>query len=172
MVLIPVSVISMSAVDVAQTIQLIIAPVVLITACAIIQGGILGRFIYVGQRIRSLATERLEVLHSGKIDDAFSLERLQEIDRQIPLLNRRHRLLQRSVMLIYTAISIFLISMFAIALSVASNAGVAATLALICFLIGTCLLLGGVILAAQEIRMSHQAICYEVDRIASLKKFF
>ena len=41
----------MSAADVAQTIQLIIAPVVLITAYAIIQGGILGRFMYVGQRM-------------------------------------------------------------------------------------------------------------------------
>lgn len=162
----------MSAVDVAQTIQLIIAPVVLITACAIIQGTILGRFMYVGQRIRSLVHERLELLHSGKMGDAFSLERLQEIDRQIPLLKQRHRLLQKSVLLIYSAISIFLLSMFAIALSVASSLGVIATLALMCFLLGTCLLLTGVIFAGQEIRMSHQALCYEVNRISSLDKFF
>lgn len=161
----------MNAADVAQTIQLIIAPVVLITACAIIQGGILGRFVYVGQRMRSLANERLGLLHSGKIDDAFSLERLQEIDRQIPLLKQRHRLLQKGVLLIYNAISIFLFSMFAIALSVASNFGAVATLALMCFLLGTCLLLTGVIFAGQEIRMSHQAICYEVDRVTSLAKF-
>lgn len=162
----------MDAAEVARIIQLIIAPVVLITACAIIQGGVLGRFMYVGQRIRSLANERLELLHSGKLDDAFSVERLQEIDRQIPLLKQRHRLLQKGVLLIYTAISIFLLSMFAIALSVASNLGAAATLALFCFLIGTCLLLTGVVFAGQEIRRSHQAICYEVNRIASLQQFF
>lgn len=162
----------MNAADVAKTIQLIIAPVVLITACAIIQGTILGRFMYVGQRMRSLGHERLELLHSGNMEDAFSLERLQEIDRQVPLLKQRHRLLQRAVLLIYLSISIFLVSMFAIALSVTLNSGGSATAALTCFLLGTCLLLSGVILAGQEIRMSHRAICYEVDRISSLSKFF
>jgi hypothetical protein len=161
----------MNAADVAQTIQLIIAPVVLITACAIIQGSILGRFMYVGQRLRSLANERLDLLHTGKMEDAFFLERVQEIDRQIPLLKHRHRLLQRALLLTYSAITVFLISMFAIALSVASNAGIIAVSALICFLLGTCLLLVGVIFAGQEIRMSHRAICYEVDRITALKKF-
>lgn len=162
----------MSAADVARTIQLIIAPVVLVTACAIIQGGFLSRFMYVGQRMRSLANERLDLLHSGKRDDGFYSERLQEIDRQVPLLRQRHRLLQKSVLLIYNAILVFIISMFAIALSVASNASSVAALALVCFLLGTCLLLVGVVLAGQEIRMSHQAICYEIDRVASLSKFF
>jgi hypothetical protein len=162
----------MSAADVARTIQLIIAPVVLITACAIIQGGILGRFMYVGQRIRSIASERLERLHIGNQDDAFSLERIQEIDRQVPLLKQRHRLLQRAVLLTYTAITIFLISMFVIALAVALSTAGIAFLALICFLLGNCFLLIGVIFAGQEIRLSHRAICYEIDRISSLHKFF
>jgi uncharacterized membrane protein len=106
------------------------------------------------------------------MNDTFSLERLQEIDRQIPLLKQRHRLLQRSVLLIYNAISIFLLSMFAIALSVAVNSSLAATLALACFLLGTCLLFMGVMFTGQETRMSHQAICYEVDRITALNQFF
>jgi hypothetical protein len=145
---------------------------VLITACAIIQGGILGRFMYVGQRMRSLANERLDLLHQGKMEDAFAVERLQEIDRQIPLLKHRHRLLQKSGLLIYLSISIFLLSMFAIAFSVASDAAGIASLALACFLLGTCLLLISVLNAGQEILMSHRAICYEVDRISSLREFF
>lgn len=56
----------MSAADVAQTIQLIIAPVVLITACAIVQGGILGRFIYVGQRMRLLLSGHFEVARGNR----------------------------------------------------------------------------------------------------------
>ena len=63
----------MSISDVIQTIQFIIAPVVLVTACAIIQGGVLERFMHVGQRIRSLANERLKLLRRGKIDDAFTV---------------------------------------------------------------------------------------------------
>jgi Protein of unknown function (DUF2721) len=162
----------MSISDVIQTIQFIIAPVVLVTACAIIQGGVLGRFMYVGQRIRSLANERLELLHKGNMDDAFTIERLQEIDRQVPLLKRRHHLLQKAVLIIYSAIAIFLISMFAIAFAVASKANIAATLALLCFLAGTCLLLCSVVVAGQEVRLSHHAICYEINRVASLDKFF
>ncbi|MBW4468316.1 MAG: DUF2721 domain-containing protein [Pegethrix bostrychoides GSE-TBD4-15B] len=162
----------MSISDVIQTIQFIIAPVVLVTACAIVQGGVLGRFMYIGQRIRSLANERLDLLHKGNMNDAFTVERLQEVDRQIPLLKHRHHLLQKAVLLIYSAIAIFLVSMFAIALSVATKVDTTATLALICFLSGTCLLLCSVVVAGQEIRLSHHAICYEINRVASLDKFF
>jgi len=38
----------MSAADIAQTIQLIIAPVVLITACMLFQNGILLRYASIG----------------------------------------------------------------------------------------------------------------------------
>ena len=159
----------MSAVDVTKTIQLIIAPVVLITACALIQSAILVRYAAIGQYMRSLALERLQLLRSNKTSDLFYLERLQEIDRQIPLLTRRHRLLQKIVLIIYSSISIFLINMFAIALTVAISSDAAATLVLILFLLGTGVLLTGVFLTTLEIHMSHRAICYEVDRIAMLE---
>lgn len=158
----------MSASDIAQTIQLIIAPVVLITACALIQNAVLGRYSTVGQYMRSLALERLNLLRSN--EDAYYLERLEEIDRQIPLLTRRHHLLQNTVLVVYTSMSIFLVSMFAIALAVAFNSRTTATFTLGLFLIGTGVLLFGVVLTALEIRMSHRAICYEVWRIASLTK--
>ena len=61
----------MSAADVAQTIQLIIAPVVLVTACTLIQNGILGRYANLGERMRLLAGERLELLRFGKSEDAL-----------------------------------------------------------------------------------------------------
>ena len=157
----------MSAADVAKTIQLIIAPVVLITACALIQNATLGRYASVGQYMRSLALERLGLLRSGDMD-IFHQERLQEIDRQIPLLTHRHRLLQNAALVIYSAVSIFLTNMFAIALAVSLNSPGAATLVLALFLIGTGVLLTGVILISLEIRISHRAICYEVGRIGSL----
>lgn len=159
----------MSAVDVTKTIQLIIAPVVLITACALIQSAILVRYAAIGQYMRSLALERLQLLRSNKTSDLFYLERLQEIDRQIPLLTKRHRLLQKIVLIIYSSISIFLINMFAIAFTVAISSDAAATLVLILFLLGTGVLLTGVFLTTLEIHMSHRAICYEVARIAMLE---
>jgi Protein of unknown function (DUF2721) len=159
----------MNAADVAQTIQLIIAPVVLITACALIQNTILMRYAAVGQYMRSLALERLQVLRSSKNTDPFYLERLQEIDRQIPLLTHRHRLLQKVVLMVYGAVSIFLVNMFAIAFTVAIDSDAASAFALLLFLLGTAVLLASVCLTAWEVRMSHRAICYEVGRISMLE---
>ena len=153
----------------AKTIQLIIAPVVLITACALIQNAILVRYAAVGQYMRSLALERLQLLRSREITDLFFLERLQEIDRQIPLLTQRHRLLQNVILIIYGSISIFLMNMFAIAFTVAIGSDVAATFTLILFLLGTGVLLTGVFLTTLEIHISHRVICYEVGRIAMLE---
>lgn len=160
----------MSAANIAQTIQLIIAPVVLITACMLFQNGVLLRYSSIGQSIRLLAHERFELLRLGKVEDTFSLERLQVIDRQLPLLIRRHRLIQKAVLVTYSAIAIFILTMFAIALTVAFNAGTIATLTLAMFLLGTGVLLMGIFFIALEIRISHQALCYEVHQITSLGK--
>lgn len=158
----------MSAAGVAQTIQLIIAPVVLITACILIENGVLGRYTTLGLQIRSLAHERLELLQSGK-KDYFVTERLDEIDLQIPILIKRHRILQHSALLLYFAVTIFLFTMFTIAISVALNSGIVATTALALFIVGTIVLWLGVCLTAHEIRISHQALCYETHQIKSLR---
>ncbi|NEQ22434.1 MAG: DUF2721 domain-containing protein [Microcoleus sp. SIO2G3] len=161
----------MSAADIAQTIQLIIAPVVLITACMLFQNGILARYASLSQRIRSLAHERFDLLRSGKAEETFNLERLQAIDRQLPSLTHRHRLIQKSALFAYSAIAIFILTMFAISLSVAFNSGAVGTIALMLFLVGTGVLLMGIFSIALEIRISHRAICYEVHQITSLTKF-
>jgi hypothetical protein len=158
----------MSAADIAQTIQLIIAPVVLITACMLFQNGNLLRYASVGQRIRSLTHEHFELLRSQ--DETLSLERLQAIDRQLPILTQRHRLIQKAALLAFSAIAIFIFTMFAIALSVASDSGAIGTIALALFLIGTGILLIGIFFTALEIRISHRALCYEVQQVISLKK--
>ena len=162
----------MSAVDIAQTIQLIIAPVVLITACMLFQNGILVRYSSIGQRIRLLAHERLELLKSGKSDDIFKIERIQAIDHQLPLLTRRHRLIQKAVLLAYSASAIFISTMFAIALSVAFNAAIVGTIALVSFLAGTGVWLIGIFFTAQEIQISHRALCYDVHQITSLESLY
>ncbi|NJL84851.1 MAG: DUF2721 domain-containing protein [Leptolyngbyaceae cyanobacterium SM1_1_3] len=157
----------MNAADIAKTIQLIIAPVVLITACMLFQNGVLVRYATIGQRIRSLAHERYELLRSGKTDNAFSLERLQTIDRQLPLLTHRHRLIQKSALSAYSAIAVFILTMFVIALAVTLNASIIGTAALILFLAGTGILLISIFYISLEVRISHRAICYEVHQITA-----
>ena len=160
----------MSAVDLAQTIQLIIAPVVMITACMLFQNGVLARYASIGQRIRLLSHERFELVHFDKTGDILNLGRLQAIDRQLPILTHRHRLIQRSALLAYGASVILILTMFAIALSVTLKAGAVGAIALIFFLIGTGVLLVSIFFIGLEIRMSHRAICYEVHQITLLGK--
>ena len=120
----------------------------------------------------ALAHERFELLKSGKAEDTFNLERIQTIDRQLPLLTRRHRLIQKAALLAYSAIAIFIFTMFAIALSVALNAGIVGTIALMLFLFGPGVWLVGIFFTAIEIRTSHRAICYDVNQITSLKNLY
>lgn len=159
----------MSAANVAQIIQLIIAPVVLITACTLIQNGILIRYGSVGQRMRNTAHERFELLYSGKPMNAFVHERLQQIDCQFPIFERRFRLLQKSVLTIYGAIAGFILDMFAISLSVAVSSSLIVAAILTIFLISTAILLVGVTFVCLEIQISHQALYYEIKRVQALK---
>lgn len=159
----------MNAADVAQIIQLIIAPTVMLSVCSLIQSGVLARYIALGGRIRSLNQERFKILHTNDPTDAINIAGLRTLDYQIPLLIRRHKLLQDTVLIIYLAIGLLIISMFAIALSVAVNSSTIARFALVLFLVSAGALLFGVCLTAQEVRISHQALCYEVRQIAILE---
>jgi len=166
----------MNAEIVARIIQQIIAPAVLVHVCMVMLNGVLGRYAGIGDRLRALAHERLYLLHSNDLSDTLVQERLQEITAQIPVISRRHHLLQNAVLITYGATIIFLLSMFAIALStgLSSNARhidyatFFANGALFLFLSGAVLLLTAVFYITLEIRFSHRAIYYEIKRVTSL----
>jgi Protein of unknown function (DUF2721) len=168
----------MSVETIARTIQFILAPVVMITSCAILVSGVLSLYAAINDRLRALAKERLELLRgpadevsmSTLAGDAFKTERLDEIDAQLPGLLRRHELVHRSALAIYTSIALFVVSMFVIALASAPGAASLATMALIVFLVGTAVLLLGVVAVGVEIRTSNQAVRYEVRRVMGLGK--
>jgi hypothetical protein len=163
---------------IAQTIQFILAPVVMITSCAILVSGFLTRYAELNDRMRALAKERLELLRepdgrlsiAATVSDAFKSERLSEIDAQLPGLLRRHELVHRSVLAVYVAILIFVVSMLAIAVARVPNSATLATVALAIFILGTVALLAGVALIAVEVRMSNAAVRYEVVRVMHLGK--
>ena len=155
----------MSAQTVAQTIQFILAPVVMVSSCAILLTGFLARYAGINDRMRAMTQERLGLLRAAPDDatgstatDPLVAERLGEIDRQLPELLRRHELVRDSVLVVYLAILVFVASMFVVA--VATLTGL--------FLTGTALLLIGVLLTASEVRGSHAAVEFEVTRVLSL----
>ena len=148
----------------------------MVTACAILVSGILSHYAAINDRLRTLTHERLDLLRgpNGVLSSAFAsadeyrIERLQEIDRQLPPLAGRLNLIHHALLAVYGAIMIFVLSMLVIALAALSNSSGLATTALLVFLLGTAAMLAGVLFVAMEIGQSNGAIQYEVHRVMQL----
>jgi hypothetical protein len=151
----------------ARTIQIILAPVVMVTACAIILGGLWNHASSINDRLRTMNHERLD-LWRAPAADAYTAERTLEIDHQAPLLLRRHRRVRDAIVTVYGAILVYIVSMFAIAGSALLS--LSGTLALALFLAATLLLLAGVLQAINEIRISQVTLEWEVNRVGSLRR--
>ena len=156
-------------------IQAMVAPVVLITTAAILSGALLAMYGSVNDRMRAMDRERLETLTgaggtllSAADVPASGRERLTQIDTQLPMLLRRHRLIHNAVLLIFGAVAVLVLSVIVIAVAVTNRSGAAGTVALVLVLAGTVTLLGGLLLAARSIMISAEAIDYEVQRSLSL----
>jgi hypothetical protein len=156
---------------VARTIQLIIAPVVMISACSILLNGLLAHYDAINNRMRLMARERLELVSprtGAVIASEFALERLTQIDFQLPNLLRRHKQMHDALVAVFTAILLFIVNMFAIAVSVVSGVDWMATVVLVIFLGAIGLMFVGVLLVIIEVRDSHRAVHYEVRRVTEL----
>jgi Protein of unknown function (DUF2721) len=156
-------------------IQAMVAPVVLITAAAVLSGALLTMYSSVNDRMRVMDHERLETLTgaggtllSAADVPASGRERLAQIDAQLPMLLCRHRLIHNAVLLLFAAVAELVLSVIVIAVAVTNRSGAAGTVALVLVLAGTVTLLGGLLLAARSIMISAKAIDYEVQRTLSL----
>ena len=152
-----------------------VAPVVLITTAAILSGGILSMYGSVNDRMRAMNRERLQILTSDTgtllsviVLPASSRERVAQIDIQLPMLLRRHRLLKNAVLAIFAAIAVLVLSVIVIGAAVTSGSGGVGVAALALVLAGTTTLLVGLLMATRSILMSQDAIDSEVRRALSL----
>jgi len=153
---------------VARNIQIILAPVVLVTACAILAQGLLGRYAVITDRLRALSAERLTLLYSNSVDKNLRRERLALIDNQLPVWESHHKRVHDAVVSLYSAVAIFVADMFTIAIAAIYEVAWLATVVLLLFLAGAAVLLLGVLTAAFEIRSSHQVLHHEVITVRGL----
>lgn len=147
---------------------MILAPVVMVSACAILQSGLLARYAAINDRLRAMAAERLALLRLAPGVDPFAAERFQEIAGQVPGLLHRHMLARNAVLAVYSAVFSFVLDMVLIAASVLVGSNLAAGAVLIVFLLSTIILLLGVSFAVVEVRSSQADVHYEVRRVMSL----
>jgi hypothetical protein len=154
----------------AKTIQLILAPVVMVSACGILLTGMLGHFGTINDRIRRLTAERLELsqLRPAEDHEALAQERLTEIDHEVPMLIGRHLLVRHAILLANTAVAILVVSMFVIATAALGHSSATGTVALFVFLAGTAAVMGSAVFMALEVRNSHRAVSYEGMRVINL----
>jgi hypothetical protein len=154
----------------AKTIQLILAPVVMVSACGILLTGMLGHFGTINDRIRRLTAERLELsqLQPAEGHEALARERLTEIDHEVPMLIGRHLLVRHAILLANTAVAILVVSMFVIAVAALGHSSATGTVALFVFLAGTAAVMGSAVFMALEVRNSHRAVSYEGMRVVGL----
>ncbi len=153
-----------------QALATILTPVVIVTSSAILANGMLTMYASVNDRMRAMAVERLDILGPDlqAPQRAGAVERLRELDRQLPELLRRHRLLRDALFLTYVAIVTIVASMFLVAISVTGDEAWVATAALWVLLCGSLLLAGGLLQTVRAVRKSDEAVEGEVRRVLGL----
>lgn len=153
---------------VIKTINLIIAPVVMITACGIMVNGIIVRYTWLSDRVRSIHQEQLNLLELNQ--NKLKGERLQRLNHLLADLLRHHHQVHDALVLVYLVILVFMLDMLVIALAAADDVRWLSQLVVIVFLIGTGTLMGGMVLIAYELRTSHHSVQLEVRQSCQLCK--
>ena len=138
---------------VTRTIQLIIAPVVMITSCCILGSGLLAHYSTLGERLRVTVRERAELERQPGSGSTVGLA--EYVNSQLMTLLRRHQLVRTSLVGILMAIVFFIADMFTIAFSVISNSPGLSGAVLIVFLTGVASLLPGSLYAIHNVYLSH-----------------
>ena len=156
-------------------IEVMVAPVVLITSAALLFGALLAMYTSINDRMRGMTRERREILTepTGTVLSSANVlasgrERLTQIDTQLPMLLRRHRLLHDAVFLIVAGVAVLVLSVVAIAVAVTNHSGPVGTVALVLVVAGTVTILGGLLIATRSIMISAEAIDYEVKSSLTL----
>lgn len=155
---------------VIKTINLIIAPVVMITACGIMVNGIIVRYTWLSDRVRSVHQERLNLLELDLTQSKSKGERLHQLAHLLPDLLRHHHQVHDALVLVYLSILVFMLDMLVIALAAADDVRWLSQLVVIVFLIGTGILMGGMVLIAYELRTSHHSVQLETHQSCQLCK--
>jgi hypothetical protein len=156
-----------------RTIQLMLAPVVMVTACSTYITMLADHYEHIVSSIRSMSREQFTLVQatgrsgtstSQSRSDPASEERLLEIENELPSLLQRHGFIRNVLLCINGSIVIFIASMFVIAVAEFSNTLPGAFVALLIFLAGVGMVLIGVMQVIRENSLSHRDVVYEALR--------
>ncbi len=141
--------------DPLQIVATAVTPVVLVSATAILIGGVNARHIAIADRIRSLTTEHR--------NSATTDQRRAAIQRQLPIFGRRIRLVSWSIRGLYIASACFVTMALIISATLWRKMLAVATVPL--FILGIVLLLFSIICELWELHEANHSL---FDEIADL----
>jgi hypothetical protein len=158
-----------------RAIQAMLAPVVLMTTAAILAAGVQAMYSAVNDRMRVMTAERFAHLidAKGELISVTALpsgarERLRQIDVELPMLSRRHRLIHHGLLLMYSTVLFVVIAMILVAVSVTVPVDAAGVVALAFVLVGTVALMLGLVFVARSVHTSANAVNYEMREVLRL----
>jgi hypothetical protein len=147
-----------------QTIQAILTPALMISACGLLLLGLNNRYAIVINRIRGLNDEKRKKLADPEGIDREYVDalRFESVMRQIPSLLTRANYLRRSLIFLWIGVIAYILS------SLLLGAGLffgldAATLAVWVFMAGLLSAAVGVIFALLDITLAYRVLKLEVD---------
>ncbi len=146
-----------------------ITPSVLISSCAALILSTSLRLGRVADRVRALS-DKLEEISHGESKPEHYRERLRTIFAQLNKLTSRARILQRSIIVFYTALGMFVATSIAVGI-VAVSGSQYSFLPVAAGFVGACLLFYGSITLIYEARLSLATINAEMDFVWYLAKY-
>lgn len=144
-----------------QVIQAMLAPGVMVSACALLLLGMNNRYSIIVNRIRLLKQEERNM--DRKSDEKNCRARTENIDRQLGLLLERLRLVRNAVFGFSVGMAFFLASSLLIGLQFLTDVRFVQSLVMVCFLAGMLCIMAGMITAGVEVRKGYQIVLIETE---------
>jgi len=155
--------------SVVMVLTAMITPAVLISSCAALILSTSLRLGRVADRVRALS-DKLEEISHGEAKPEHYHERLRTMFVQLDKLTSRARILQRSIVVFYTALGMFVATSIAVG-TIAVSGSQNSWLPIVAGFAGACLLFYGSITLIYEARLSLSTINSEMDFIWYLAKY-
>ncbi|HEY9622280.1 MAG TPA: DUF2721 domain-containing protein [Crinalium sp.] len=149
----------------SQLIQLILNSVLMVTACVIVLGVLLVRHTAVNNRLQQMNQEYFQLLsHAVLLRGA----RLLQIKAQLQQLRQRYRTSHRSLLSVYYALILLVVSTFLVALRTMIDWQGLITISLVFFTLGVGVLLFSIGFALLDFRSSQRSLWQEVNWVMTL----
>lgn len=150
----------------AQAINGILAPAIMISASALIMLALQGKYSQLIDRLRLLNDERRTMKQAPQ----SSQQRFENVVEQIEAILLRARLVRNSIMSLYLAITLFVISSIVIGVRLTLGIKVPIQPSLIVFMIGMLFVLSGVLYALRDIGSAYKVAQLEVRGVKELEE--